>query len=220
MLVLDQFHADKEWDYPRILLDNNCKLPSRVRAILHKERKDELVDGVNASFRGLASMGASLFLMPCNTVHSFAEQFELPEGGTLFNIISATMELIPPASPCYLMASEGTILAGTYEKFNDRGVELISPDEDDQRIIRGLIEDIKQNRAGQQTMNAFAGLVARQDAGRFILGCTELSVLYDMFRDEIDNLGRTFHDSLLIGVQRLTGEVARRESSNREQTGT
>lgn len=37
--VIDAFPAEKEWDRPRILIDNNCIMPSRVRAILYEERE-------------------------------------------------------------------------------------------------------------------------------------------------------------------------------------
>ena len=41
--LIDAFPAEKEWDRPRILIDNNCVMPSRVRAILYNEKVDELI---------------------------------------------------------------------------------------------------------------------------------------------------------------------------------
>ena len=41
--VIDAFPAEKEWERPRVLIDNRCTMPSRVRAILYGERKDELI---------------------------------------------------------------------------------------------------------------------------------------------------------------------------------
>ena len=35
--LLAAFPAEKEWDRPRILIDNRCTMPSRVRAILYGE---------------------------------------------------------------------------------------------------------------------------------------------------------------------------------------
>ena len=36
------FKAVKEWDRPRIIIDNRCTMPSRVRAFLYNEKVDEL----------------------------------------------------------------------------------------------------------------------------------------------------------------------------------
>lgn len=37
------FPAKKEWDRPRIVIDNRCTMPSRVRAFLYNENVDQLV---------------------------------------------------------------------------------------------------------------------------------------------------------------------------------
>lgn len=36
--LVDAFPAEKEWERPRIIVDNYCTMPSRVRAILYNER--------------------------------------------------------------------------------------------------------------------------------------------------------------------------------------
>ena len=38
--LVDAFPAEKEWDRPRIIIDNNCTMPSRVRAILYNEKRN------------------------------------------------------------------------------------------------------------------------------------------------------------------------------------
>ena len=38
------FEAEKEWDRPRMIIDNRCTMPSRVRAFLYNENVDKLVD--------------------------------------------------------------------------------------------------------------------------------------------------------------------------------
>ena len=42
--MVEAFPAEKEWDRPRILIDNNCIMPSRVRAILYNEKREELLE--------------------------------------------------------------------------------------------------------------------------------------------------------------------------------
>ena len=56
--ILDAFPAEKEWDRPRIVIDNRCTMPSRVRAILYQEEKETIVKEMEDAVRGLLSCGA------------------------------------------------------------------------------------------------------------------------------------------------------------------
>ena len=39
----EMFPAEKEWDRPRIIIDNRCTMPSRVRAALYGENRERLI---------------------------------------------------------------------------------------------------------------------------------------------------------------------------------
>ena len=54
---LNKFEADKEWDRPRIVIDNRCTMPSRVRAILYNERWDQVVSAISDSIGTLMQAG-------------------------------------------------------------------------------------------------------------------------------------------------------------------
>ena len=68
------FPAPKEWDRPRIIIDNNCTMPSRVRAILYGEKRQDLVAQMTASLRLLMQGGATRIILGCNTSHLFLEE--------------------------------------------------------------------------------------------------------------------------------------------------
>ena len=53
----EMFPAKKEWDRPRIIIDNNCTMPSRVRAVIYNERREELVSRMTQSISVLISGG-------------------------------------------------------------------------------------------------------------------------------------------------------------------
>ena len=52
--IVDSFPVEREWERPRIVIDNKCTMPSRVRSILYDENTDllinELSDSVRAQF--------------------------------------------------------------------------------------------------------------------------------------------------------------------------
>ena len=56
----DIFEAEKEWDRPRIIIDNRCTMPSRVRAIMYNENIELLVDEMIDSLQSLVTMGAKI----------------------------------------------------------------------------------------------------------------------------------------------------------------
>ena len=64
--ILDAFPAEKEWDRPRIVIDNRCTMPSRVRAILYQEEKETIVKEMEDAVRGLLSCGADHLVFGCN----------------------------------------------------------------------------------------------------------------------------------------------------------
>ena len=84
------FPAEKEWDRPRIIIDNRCTMPSRVRAALYGENREQLICEMSDSVRGLIRSGCSRILLACNTAHLFLEDIyrQVPEaGGRVLNII-------------------------------------------------------------------------------------------------------------------------------------
>ena len=90
--IVDAFPATKEWDRPRILIDNYCTMPSRVRAILYNERKDELIADLSSSVRNLLRAGAERIIFACNTSHVFIPEIvrNVPEcSGKIIHIIES-----------------------------------------------------------------------------------------------------------------------------------
>ena len=95
--IIDAFPAEKEWDRPRILIDNYCTMPSRVRAILYNEHRDELISDLSTSARNLLNVGAERIIFACNTSHVFIPEVinNVPEcEGRIIHIIESCAEEI------------------------------------------------------------------------------------------------------------------------------
>lgn len=69
--LLDAFPAEKEWDRPRIIIDNRCTMPSRVLAVLEGIQYDQLVAELCNSVASLLHAGATKIILACNTSHCF-----------------------------------------------------------------------------------------------------------------------------------------------------
>ena len=72
-----------------------------------------------------------------------------------------------------VLASEGTIAANIYSKYN-KGVKVKYSQ--NKTILRNIIEDVKKNNITGATIKSFKKILNKK--GYNILGCTELSLLY------------------------------------------
>lgn len=184
------FPAQKEWERPRVIIDNNCTMPSRVRAILYNERWNELVDKMTDSMLNLLHGGADDIILGCNTSHVFLQDIykQHPEiEKHVINIIDecACVLVQKNVDKVYLLATEGTILSKVYnKKLEDKGIICESPSEDEFENLRLCIEAVKKNTYDDNVKKVFLDFLSRGSA--CILGCTELPILYDKYKSEID----------------------------------
>lgn len=206
----DIFPAEKEWDRPRIIIDNNCTMPSRVRAALYGEHRKELVQAMASSMSLLLSGGVNHIILACNTSHLFLDEIYqiIPEArDKVVNIIDVCVQalVLQNVQEVYLLASEGTILAGVYQsKLNNAGIRYATPSEREFDNLRCCIEAVKQNKYDNNVKDIFVDFVCRGEG--CILGCTELPVLYDMYRNDIH--GTHVYNPLELALRKVHHEYA------------
>lgn len=182
--MVDAFPAEKEWKRPRIIIDNNCVMPSRVRAILYDENKEELIQELSTSVDNLIKMGATKVILACNTSHYFLQNIYdnvIESKERIINIIEVCAEDICSYGEknAFLLATEGTILSGIYEKtFDIYGIQCDTPDESMFGMLRDFIEAVKQNHITENVMNEFVLYINNVENDNIILGCTELPIIY------------------------------------------
>ena len=191
---LNLFVADKEWDRPRIVIDNRCTMPSRVRAILYNEKWNEVVDELSDSIQHLMSFGCDRIVLACNTSHVFLEDVykRIPEArnivvhiiDTLVKELSADNEL--SKKEYALIATEGTILSGIYQRYFEKyGLKILIPGEDNFSKLRNYIEAVKTNSYNDKELEGFAAFLKEQPSNNIILGCTEFPVIYDRMKQRL-----------------------------------
>ncbi|MBR6887194.1 MAG: aspartate/glutamate racemase family protein [Selenomonadaceae bacterium] len=207
------FPAEKEWDRPRIIIDNNCTMPSRVRALLYNENVELLVEQMTDSIRLLINAGCSKILIACNTAHVFLEAIykKFPEARNyIVDLIENCAAHLQSrgVKKVFLMASEGTILSGVYqEKLQAKGIECTAPPPEDFPIVRSFIEAVKQDKYTAEVKNSFVDFVNRNrltGGGDYILGCTELPVMYEKCSGRLG--GMNFYDPMIIVLEKLRAE--------------
>ena len=207
--LIDAFPAEKEWDRPRIIIDNNCVLPSRVKAVLTGENKTLLLELMKESIDSLIDMGATHIVVGCNTAHILLNMLieQNPEYKKyVVHLIENTRNHIVQnkIKKVYLMASEGTIESNSFGDYlSADGVECVNPAQAEYELMREFIEAVKQNKVDAKVLDKFVDYVESVKEDAIIIGCTELPILYGMCKDRIT---KTIIDPVECVIEKIKAE--------------
>lgn len=103
----------------------------------------------------------------------------------------------------YLLGSEGTIESEVYQTaLAQKGIKCQVPEKEQYVLLRECIEAVKQNKYTDEVESIFEKLVGEYEMP-VILGCTELPILYEKYRDNIEG---AVYDPLQIALKLLKKE--------------
>lgn len=185
----------------RIYIDDNAQIPDRTAAILAGGA--DPVPAMAESAQKLASIGAELLIMPCNTAHYFLPRLREHCPVPFLNMIEITAQRCRQAhgqAPAGLLATRGTIQTGVYRQaLGAQGAPCVEPDEAQQALLMEAIYAVKSGRrdldkaAFQQMLDQMKA----RGAAYFILGCTELPIAAQILQ-----LEETLEDPTALLAQR------------------
>lgn len=181
--VIEMTKAGCDQEHINMLVFNDCDIPDRTAFITEKSPDNPLPVMVEDAKR-LEAAGCEFVVIPCNTAHYFYDELEQAVKIPVVNIVEETIRYakarVQDLSCVGIMATTGTIVTGTYQKYAERaGLSFAVPDEDEQDLLMQIIYD--GVKAGKPVPRADFDRVANhlraKGAQCLILGCTELSVL-------------------------------------------
>ena len=181
--ILEQTPAKKDWEHLRVIIDNNPKIPSRTRAILYNEESP--VSMMIETARNLQKAGADFVIIPCNSAHVFLPEVLPHVTIPILNMITKTVDYITKESPDVtavgLLAAKIVVDAQLYQaRLKAVSIKTITPTEQQQPIVRQVIEDVKLNKKSDGVKSKLAGLIGAltaKGAQAVIAGCTEISIV-------------------------------------------
>ncbi len=181
--------AEDDIDHIRMVVDNNPKVPSRIKALLDGGG-DSPVDCLQDMARGLAAWGVDFLAMPCNTAHYFHREIQDAVSIPVLDMISLAVaraaDSHPDVESVGLLASTATINLDIYgPAAAQRGLALLTPTPAVQADLMAAIRRIKTGRYGEETEAALQGAaetLVQEGAGALLVACTELSVLSHRIR--------------------------------------
>lgn len=178
--------ASDDVDHIHCIVDNNPKIPSRMKAILETGGEDP---GPCMAEMGkkLEQYGADFLVIPCNTAHYYYENVAQAVTIPVVNLIDLVVENViadnPEITQIGILGSTTIVKTKLYKiLFEKRGVEVVYPDDVMQDKLFNVIKNVKRGQTGKETRQSFSDIgnhLKSKNVTLAILGCTELGIIAD-----------------------------------------
>lgn len=176
--------AATDQEHLHVLIDSNTEIPNRTAAI--EGRGPDPTPALVETARRLVAAGAEVLAIPCNTAHAFLDPIRravpgVPVLDIMEEVAAAAASLHPAPRAAGLLATSGTIRQRLYHAaLSRRGIEVLIPDAEGQRVVSDAIASVKRGDTGPEVRaraRASAEALVRAGAGAIVLGCTEVPVI-------------------------------------------
>ncbi|MGB0846823.1 MAG: aspartate/glutamate racemase family protein [Thiolinea sp.] len=202
--------AEDDADHIHMLVDNNPKVPSRLKRLLEGEGEDPGPVLAGMAER-LEQSGADFLVIPCNTAHHYHADAQAAVDIQVWHLIGMSMRYLraehPEVRRVGLLASSAVQKISLFEPFFQLArLELVYPDAETQDVVMQLIRAVKAGTANDALLAEYNRLVRqmseRSEVDAYLLGCSELSVLRDQHQQELPVI-----DSLDVLIEKIVAEA-------------
>ena len=189
--------------YPMFILYNKSNIPGRPEN-LHKFNK--VLKSLLVGCKFLEKSKCKFIVIPCNTAHYWFDDLQtkikIPIISMPREVYAHTIKSCKKYSKIGLLATEGTIKTGVYNKFFDKNYKLINPSKFLQKNhVNKAIKFVKMGKikeAEKAIRPAISSLI-KMKCNKIILGCTELPIAIFAFKSfQKIKKSKTFLDPNLI----------------------
>jgi len=182
--VIKATPASDDIDHIRMVVDNNPKVPSRIKALIEKTGESAL-PCLQEMARKLADWGVDFLAIPCNTAHVYHSGVQEAVSIPVLHMIELTTERVMADNPDLrnmgLLASSAVLDLGLYENhLAEKGLDLIAPMAANQALVMAAIRKIKTGKYGREVMDDIqlaADDMMDRGCEALIIACTELSII-------------------------------------------
>ena len=218
LAVLNRGKIDQE--YPLFLLYNKSNIPGRPESIgvqtgnlstskPNKKNKKRYQAVLNSLLKGcklLQKNNCKFIVIPCNTAHYWFEdlkkKIKIPIINMPYEVFKQTKKTCKKNSKIGLLATEGTLKTGVYNKIFDKKFKLEFPTESLQKkCVNRSIRLVKMGnvKLAEKAIRPAINYLLKQKCKKIILGCTELPIAIFAFKSFKNvNSSKIFLDPNLI----------------------
>ncbi len=190
-------------DYPLFLLYNKSNIPGRPESIgIHTRNLSNKIENfknkkkyslvLKSLINGcevLKKSKCSFIVIPCNTAHYWFNDLQKKINIPIINmpkeVFNYTKKKCGKKSSIGLLATEGTIKTGVYNKFFDKDYDLIFPSKEIQKnSVNKAIKLVKMGKVkkANKIIRSAINYLIKKKCKKIILGCTELPIAIFAFK--------------------------------------
>ena len=199
--ILNRGKIDQE--YPLFILYNKSNIPGRPESIgvqtknlsnhvTNKKSKKKYLLVLKSLIKGcqlLQKSKCKFIVIPCNTAHYWYEDLQkkinLPMINMPQEVYKQTLKKCKKKSSIGLLATEGTLQTGIYNKFFDKNYNLVFPEKSIQKnSVNRAIKLVKmgQVKTANKIIKKAINYLIKKKCKKIILGCTELPIAIFAFK--------------------------------------
>lgn len=180
-MIVRRTKALRDQDHVHTIIDNDTTIPDRTAYILGVSSENP-VPYMQRDAVKLASIGADLIVIPCNTAHSFYNELAEASPVPILHMIRETAKRAAEtgAKQVGILATDGTIASGVYQAaLLEFGLEPILPPKLIQEKVMSIIYDyVKAGKEiSRELWQPIEDAMCELGCDRIVLGCTELSIV-------------------------------------------
>ncbi|MBO5023694.1 MAG: aspartate/glutamate racemase family protein [Clostridia bacterium] len=180
--------AECDQNHMEILLHSLPSIPDRTAFIL-KQSADDPFERIKTALEKLENAGAEIIAVPCNTAEYFYSKLQSIISVPILSITKAAVLSAYEAgfSKVGILATEGTIYAGTYQKAcNIYGLQYDLPSDSEQDLLNDMIYKYIKRSLPVPYLCVLRLLQEFGEHGcdAYILGCTELSFISNALKQK------------------------------------
>ncbi len=201
LAILNRGKIDQQ--YPLFVLYNKANIPRRLDSIgiltnnisknlknkKNREKYQLVLKSLIEGCQLLKKSKCKFLVIPCNTAHYWYEDLKKKINLPIINmpkeVYNHTKKYCKKNSSIGLLATEGTLKTGIYNKFFDQKYNLIYPNQQIQKnSVNTSIELVKMGnvKAANKKIKTAIDYLIRKKCKKIILGCTELPVAIFAFK--------------------------------------
>ncbi|MCD6502786.1 MAG: aspartate/glutamate racemase family protein [Euryarchaeota archaeon] len=208
-IVLYNKRAKRDQDHVPMIVVNDPRVPDRTSYIkgTGPDPRPKIIEGL----KKLETAGAEIVFIPCNTAHAFYEDLVKNTRLPVYHMpYRALEEAIKIGKRIGLLATLGTYMADVYRKISKKiseNLEVVYPDRDTMNSVMEVIYKGVKGAKGVHNDDIKKIVKRLNNVDVIILGCTELSLLKDMFRlytEVVDPLDVAAHDAIRFSYREVS----------------
>ncbi len=197
------YRGNYDQDYPLFILYNKSNIPGRPESIgvqtrnlsnktKNKKSRKKYSSVLKSLINGckvLEKSKCKFIVIPCNTAHywydDLQKKIKLPIINMPNEVFNYTKKKCKKKSTIGLLATEGTLKTGVYNKFFDKDYNLIFPNKINQNnSVNKAIKLVKMGKVKQasKVIRPSINYLIKKKCKKIILGCTELPIAIFAFK--------------------------------------